>query len=91
MGGDVAVRLGGERGIVGVSDGVEVARRESAALERPACRLLRQLPGRERYGELAVLSARETLFFGGRDDDSVDDERRGRIVENSVNPEYAQK
>jgi hypothetical protein len=38
-----------------------------------------------------VLSARKPLFFGGRDDASVDDERRGRIVENSINPEYAQK
>jgi len=91
MGGYVTVRLRGERGIIGVRDGVEVAGREPAALERPACRLLRQLPGREGYGELAVLSARKPLFLGGRDDDSVDDERRGRIVKNGINPEYPQK
>ena len=75
--------------VEGVRNRVEVGRLDPGRLEAPARRLLRQLPGRERHGALAVLAPAEPLLLGGGDGPPVDDERRSRVVEQGVDPEDA--
>ena len=53
-----------ERRVVGIGDGVEVARLRADVGEAPAGRFGRQLPGRERHGRLPVLAPAEALFLG---------------------------
>ena len=40
-------------------------------------------------GPLAVLAPAEPLLLGGRDHPAVDDQRRGRVVEQRIDAEYA--
>jgi hypothetical protein len=84
VGRDVPVHGRRERWIVGICDRVEVSGLESRALEAPGRRLLRQLPGREGNGNLAVLAAAEALLLGRGHDPAADDDGGGRIVKNRV-------
>ena len=84
---DVAVGLRRERRVVRVRDRVELGRLEPRLGEAERHRLLRQLPGGERHGRLAVLAAGEALLLGGGDGLAVDDERGGRIVEDGIDSE----
>jgi hypothetical protein len=77
-----------ERRVVRVGDGIELRRRDAGVLETPPCGQLGELPRREGDARLAVLAPREPLLLGSRDDDSVDDDRGGRIVEHRVDPEH---
>jgi hypothetical protein len=86
-GGDVAVGLHGEIGVVGVRHGIQLGRRHARVLEAPGHGLLGQLPGGEGHGRLAVLPPREALLLGGRDGLAVDDERGGRVMEYGVDTE----
>jgi hypothetical protein len=85
--GDVGAGLGGEPGVVGVRDGVEVCGREAARGQAEPHGLLGQLPGRERHRRLAVLAPREALLFRRRHRPTVDDEGRGGVVEDRVDAE----
>jgi hypothetical protein len=97
-GGQVRAGRRGERGVVGVGDGVEVAGLEAGPLEAEPHRFLRQLPGRERHGRFPVLAAAEALLLRGRHRHPVDHDRRGGVVEDGVDsqdlhasPRYARQ
>jgi hypothetical protein len=70
--------------VVGIRDPVDIAEANSGFLEHVSDRVEGQLIRKERYGPLGVLDAGEPLFFGGRQGDSVPDERGRRIVEGRV-------
>ena len=89
VGGDVRARLSGQRRVVRVRDGFEIASRDPCLLQAEGDRLLGQFPGRERDRSLAVLAPREALLLGGGDDLTVHHEGGGRVVEDGVDAENA--
>jgi hypothetical protein len=76
-----------QRRVVGVGDGVELARLEPRLAQAPAGGELGQLPGREGDRRLAVLAPAQPLLFGGGDDLAVEDEGCRAVVEDGVDPE----
>ncbi len=89
----VVVQLGavGQRqlGVVRVRDRVQLIGPYVGVPKRPARRLLRQFPGRERHARLAVLAPREPLFLSRGNGPAVDHKGRGRIVKHGVDTEYS--
>lgn len=77
--------------VVGVGDRVDVLGGEACLLQAPGRRLLRQLPGREREGPLAVLAAAEPFLLRGGDDAPVGDDRRGGVVKDRVDAEKSHR
>jgi hypothetical protein len=78
----------GEHGVVGVRHSVELVVAQPGLLEAPLHRSGRQLPRRERHRRLAVLAAGQALLLARGHDAAVDDEGRGRIVEDGIDAEH---
>ncbi|MGF6819946.1 hypothetical protein OKW33_006840 [Paraburkholderia atlantica] len=68
-----------QRGVVRVSDVIDVGERDAGGFQAVVDRVERQLPGRERHRTFRVLDVREAFVFGGGEHHAVT-QQRGRAV-----------